>query len=153
MGRRIMQRVHLGWHATPLELAARWLVQRFGADMDGVLLALPGARSGRRLRERLARAVGARLRPPSVVTAGVATDQLLAVSGVPARRVLRTLAWQSALRDLGQESLQRIVAERKWDSAEALVNRVFEEVVEFSGEETPQDDQTVVALIRKQSGS
>ena len=49
-----MERVFLGWDGMPLERAATWLVERFGADMADVLVALPGARSGRLLGERLA---------------------------------------------------------------------------------------------------
>ncbi len=40
-----MQREFLGWERMPLERAAAWLVQRFGEDLDGVQVALPGARA------------------------------------------------------------------------------------------------------------
>ena len=72
-----MNREFLGWNAasleglTPLERAASWLAERFGPDMHGVLVALPGARSGRILAESIARRVGSQLRPPRVVTAGI----------------------------------------------------------------------------------
>jgi len=105
-----VNREFLGWGAMPLERAAIWLVERFGPDMDGVLVALPGARGGRILGESIARRIGPRLRPPRVVTAGLASDELLAVEGSPAGRLVRTLAWKEALAGLDAGSLSQIVA-------------------------------------------
>ena len=111
-----MNREFLGWNAAslegvaPLERAALWLAERFGPDMHGVLVALPGARSGRILGESIARRVGCNLRPPRVVTAGLASDELLAVEGTPAGRLVRTLAWKQALAGLDADPLSWIVA-------------------------------------------
>ena len=111
-----MNREFLGWNAAsleglaPLEHAASWLAERFGPDMHGVLVALPGARSGRILGESIARKVGSSLQPPRVVTAGLASDELLAVEGTPAGRLVRTLAWKQALSGLDAGVLSWIVA-------------------------------------------
>ncbi|MBW2313587.1 MAG: PD-(D/E)XK nuclease family protein [Deltaproteobacteria bacterium] len=105
-----MERAFLGWKDAPLERAADWLVERFGADMADVLVALPGARSGRILSELLARRSGGALKPPRVVTAGLASDALLEVEGAPAGRLVRTLAWKEALAGLDAATLSRIVA-------------------------------------------
>ena len=72
--------VHLGWHTNPLALAAEWLLDRFGTQMDGVLVALPGARAGRLLRQRLARQAGPAWQPPQLLTAGAAPSDWVALS-------------------------------------------------------------------------
>jgi len=129
-----MERVFLGWDGMPLERAATWLVERFGADMAEVLVALPGARSGRLLGERLARRAGPALRPPTVVTAGLASDQLLHVGGAPAGRLVRTLAWKKALEELDPGSLSRIVARAPVRDDMAGWMRLAEEVRGLFGE-------------------
>jgi hypothetical protein len=105
-----MNRALLGWDTPPIARATEWLAERFADDMEGVLLALPGARSGRILSDSIARRVGPTLRPPTVVTAGLASDALLAVQGVPAGRLVRTLAWKDALAGLDPATLSRIAA-------------------------------------------
>jgi len=141
-----MNREFLGWSAAPLEgvapperaalleRAAFWLAERFGPDMHGVLVALPGARSGRILSESIARRVGSSLRPPRVVTAGLASDELLAVEGTPAGRLVRTLAWKQALAGLDADELSWIVA--RPPGKEDLVGwmRLAEEVRGLFGE-------------------
>jgi hypothetical protein len=101
----------LGWDDAPLRLVEDWIAEHLGEDQSGVLVALPGGRAGRKLEERLARRLGTGLRPPRVVTAGQLTDELLAVSGAPASRTVRTLAWASALRGLGAVRLGPLVAQ------------------------------------------
>lgn len=101
----------LGWDAAPLQLAEDWIAEHLGEDLSGVLVALPGGRAGRKLEERLARRLGSGFRPPQVVTAGQLTDELLAVDGAPASRTVRTLAWASALRELGPGRLRPLVAQ------------------------------------------
>ena len=102
--------------------------------MHGVLVALPGARSGRILGESIARRVGCHLRPPRVVTAGLASDELLAVEGTPAGRLVRTLAWKQALAGLDADPLSWIVA--RPPGKEDLVGwmRLAEEVRGLFGE-------------------
>lgn len=129
-----MNRKFLGWDAPPLERAAAWLAEHFGPDMHGVLVALPGARSGRILAESIARRVGSQLRPPKVMTAGLASDALLAVEGTPAGRLVRTLAWKQALAGLDADKLSWIVA--RPPGKEDLVGwmRLAEEVRGLFGE-------------------
>jgi hypothetical protein len=129
-----MEREFLGWDGMPLERAADWLVERFDADMAGVLVALPGARSGRLLGERIARLAGPALRPPKVVTAGLASDELLEVGGTPAGRLVRTLAWQKALAELDPGILSRIVARAPGRDDMAGWMRLAEEVRGLFGE-------------------
>jgi len=129
-----LQREFLGWDEALLERAADWLHERFGDDMEGVLVAPPGARSGRTLQELLSRKVGARLRPPITVTSGLLTDELLEIGGVPAGRLVRTLAWRQALGGLNAEQLEQIVA-RPPDRADlAGWMRISEEVRGLFGE-------------------
>jgi hypothetical protein len=129
-----MNREFLGWDAPPQERASAWLAERFGADMRGVLVALPGARSGRILGESLARRIGSQLRPPDVVTAGLASDALLAVEGTPAGRLVRTLAWKQALAGLGADALSRVVARPPGREDLAGWMRLAEEVRGLFGE-------------------
>jgi sigma-B regulation protein RsbU (phosphoserine phosphatase) len=49
----------------------------------------------------------------------------------------------------GTERLREIIASERWDSARGLIEKVFDKVNGFSRTEPPQDDQTVVAVIRK----
>ncbi len=129
-----MDREFLGWDEMPLERAAAWLVERFGPAMDRVLVALPGARSGRILGERIARWSGPRFQPPKVVTAGLASDELLAVKGTPAGRLVRTLAWKEALVGLDTGMLSRIVAHAPRRDDLAGWMRLAEEVRGLFGE-------------------
>jgi hypothetical protein len=102
--------VFLGWNSMPLEATASWLVENIGPDMSKVILALPGARSGRLLEDRLVKACGTELRPARIVTAGALSDALLDQEGTPAARLARTLAWSKALQGLEAHHIQRIVA-------------------------------------------
>jgi hypothetical protein len=129
-----MKREFLGWDEMPLDRAAAWLVDRFGSDMQSLLVALPGARSGRLLGERLARLAGPGLRPPQVATAGLASDALLRVEGAPASRLVRTLAWKRALSELAPASLSRIVARPPQSDDLAGWMRLAEEVRTLFGE-------------------
>jgi ATP-dependent helicase/nuclease subunit B len=104
-----MKRIFMDWEGAPLPKAAEWLVESFGSDLREVVVALPGARSGRILEELLAHKVGARLAPPKVVTAGVLSDELLEVEGTAASRLVRTLAWERGLMGLPKSELARIV--------------------------------------------
>lgn len=132
-----MERAFLGWDGMPLERAADWLVERFRSDMHDmhdVLVALPGARAGRLLAERIAQRVRPALRPPNIVTAGRASDALLVVEGAAAGRLLRTLAWREALRALDAGSLARIVARPPARDDLAGWMRLAEEVRDLFGE-------------------
>jgi len=129
-----MQREFLGWDRPPLAAAVEWLEEQFGSDLDGILIALPGARAGRILSELLARTIGPDLRPPTIVTAGLATDELLELAGAPAGRLVRTLAWRNALLGLSPRELSEIVAEPPSAEDLAAWMRLAEEVRSLFGE-------------------
>jgi len=129
-----MERDFLGWDRPPLAAATEWLEQQFGSNLEGVLIALPGARAGRTLSELLARTIGTSLRPPTIVTAGLASDQLLDLDGVPAGRLVRTLAWRKALAGLSARDLSGIVADPPAEDDLAAWMRLAEEVRTLFGE-------------------
>ena len=124
----------LGWEGPLLARAAEWLVQRFGADLSGVLVALPGGRSGRILQEALARAAGPLLDPPTVLTAGGLSDALLEVEGAPASRLVRTLAWERALRQLPPAKLKLLVSRPPGEADHAGWATLADEVRSLFGE-------------------
>src|SRR6478736_3624500 len=64
----MIERVFVGWDRPFLPLAADWLLERRN-ELPGMLVVVPTAQSGRRLREALAEAAGAVL-SPRVVTPG-----------------------------------------------------------------------------------
>jgi ATP-dependent helicase/nuclease subunit B len=105
-----MKREFLGWDCMPLEAAAKWLIEEFDQPESRVLIALPGARSGRLLKERLAGEPGFRLNPPQIVSAGKLSDELLELEGRSASRLARTLAWAHALQHMDQGRLKHLVA-------------------------------------------
>jgi hypothetical protein len=128
------ERIFLDWNELPLPRSARWLAERFGPDLSDVLVALPGGRAGRALTERLARELGPELRPPRIVTAGLASDELLEVRGAPAGRLVRTLAWRAALAELPPRELARVVARPPQRDDLAGWVRLAEEVRGLFGE-------------------
>lgn len=129
-----IERISLGWDAPPRARAAAWLAERFGDDLEGVLVAQPGARGGRLLREDLARTLGPRWRPPQFVTAGQLSDVLLGLEDRSATRTVRTLAWVSALRGIDVHDLRRIVARPPQADEHAAWLRLAEEVRGLFGE-------------------
>jgi hypothetical protein len=131
---RGIEKVHLGWDRMPLAAATEWLQQEFGDDLADVLIALPGARSGRLLSEQLARACGKGLRPPRIVTAGALSDELLEFDERPAGRLARTLAWAEALRGLEARALRDLVARPPEADDLAAWWRLAEEVRGLFGE-------------------
>ena len=84
------ERVFLGWDRPFLGLLAEWLLER-REELPGMLVAVPTAQAGRRLREALADAAGALL-APKVVTPGhfLRTDDA-------APEAIELLAWVETL--------------------------------------------------------
>jgi ATP-dependent helicase/nuclease subunit B len=134
-----MHRTFLDWNDIPLARAAEWLAVHFDGDLSGVLVALPGARAGRILGERLALIVGPELRPPTIVTSGRLTDELLEIDGVGAGQLVRTAAWEKALRELEESALRRIVARPPESQDRGGWNRLAEEVRTLFGEIAAED--------------
>lgn len=107
-----INRHFLGWDAPVLPVAAAWLRQRFGLDMQKVVVAVPAARAGRRLLELLAEAAtqaAEALAPPRIVTAGQLPELLFVSEDEPAEALPATLARAAALRDADRDVLQRVV--------------------------------------------
>lgn len=102
------ERVFLGWDRPLLAAAAEHLLESLGADLGRVIIAVPGARAGRRLLELLVDRLpdGA---PPTLITAGRLVDQLLTVQPRPAGRATRTHAWAAALTSLPADRLAGFV--------------------------------------------
>jgi hypothetical protein len=105
-------RVFLGWDGPCLPRAAAWLRGRYtrgeSCDMSGVIVALPGARAGRRLLELLAEA-GGDLAPPRIVTAGSLPELLFDPDVRTADPLTALLARTFALRSTPREALGAIV--------------------------------------------
>jgi ATP-dependent helicase/nuclease subunit B len=111
------RRVFLGWDAPALPAAADWLLAEFHADLADVVVALPGARAARRLRELLARRAPPSWRPPRVLTQGELTDELVLLDRPVAGRVVRTLAWERALATLTEAERGLLVRARPMHGA------------------------------------
>ncbi len=101
--------------------------------MSNLCVALPGARAGRRLQERLARMLGPTWSPPRIVTSGKLTDEVLLPGGRAAERIVRTLAWERALRGLDEASLLALVSRRPVPEDESSWTRLAEEARELFG--------------------
>jgi ATP-dependent helicase/nuclease subunit B len=106
------QPIFLGWGTPALPLAAAELTQRYAEDglvwLDRAVLALPGARAGRRLRELLveeAERRGARLLPPRIVTTGGLPELLYDPERPLATGTVCRRAWAEALAALPAELL------------------------------------------------
>jgi hypothetical protein len=91
------RRVFLGWKEPVLHSAARWILAELGVELGDVLVAVPGARAARRLRELLALAAPADWVPPRVLTQGELVDELVCLERPTAGRLVRTLVWEGAL--------------------------------------------------------
>lgn len=89
----MLERVFLGWDRPFLGLLTEWLLARRDA-LPGLLLVVPTAQAGRRLREALAEAAGALL-APKVVTPGhfLRTDEA-------APEAVELLAWVETLEEV-----------------------------------------------------
>jgi hypothetical protein len=109
-------RVFLDWARPALPAAVEWLIEQSSAagqlDLGNVVLALPGARAGRRLLEILVAEAERRqllLGPPRIVTAGKLPELLYEAKRPFADTLAQQLAWTEALRRADSSSVQRIV--------------------------------------------
>ncbi|MGQ0553350.1 MAG: PD-(D/E)XK nuclease family protein [Planctomycetota bacterium] len=132
------ERVFLGWDAqgwgagrsSCLDAAADWLLQRAGAerDLSSFVVAVPGARAGRRLLEVLVERAGTAIAPPQITTAGQLTDRFLTAARPLASGLVRSLAWQAALAALDDARLAALVRPRPattdWATWRALADDV-----------------------------
>jgi ATP-dependent helicase/nuclease subunit B len=97
--------IHLGWDGPALPRAAEFLRERFEDDFDGVTIALPGARAGRRLEELLIGLCRPSWAPPHIATIGPITDALVRFSRPRAGGLAREIAWVEALQALPPAAL------------------------------------------------
>ena len=111
-----IQRIFLDWSRPSLAAAVEYLVERFGAggwlDLQDVIVALPGGRSGRRLLEMLverAEASGRALVPPRIVTVGRLPELLYSAKRPFAENLVQQLAWVEAMRQADPERLSHLV--------------------------------------------
>ena len=102
------QRVFLGWDAPPLQAAADWILAELGGDLVDWTVALPGQRAGRQLAQHLAQRAPAEWTPPRIVTQGQLIDALVQLERPVAGRLVRTLAWERALREVPALELEHL---------------------------------------------
>lgn len=109
-------RAFLDWSRPALAAAVEYLIERFGTpgglDLENVVLALPGARAGRRLLEILvqqAESQNLRFCPPRIVTAGQLPELLYEKKRPFAGDLVQQLAWIEALRGSDPKHVQAIV--------------------------------------------
>lgn len=131
----------LGWEKAPLERTAEWLHAEYGpgternSNLSDVVVVLPGARAGRILREALAQKMPCDWQPPKTVTTGRLTDEFIRLDPPPAPQLVRTLAWEQALRSLGAAEIRALLAEqpkqndkKAWRDLAAEVRGVFSDL-------------------------
>jgi ATP-dependent helicase/nuclease subunit B len=118
----VEQRHFTGWDEPALPSAVNLLVERHATAgelaLRAVVLVVPGARAGRRLKELLVEAATARrlrLMPPRVVTVGELPELLYQPVAPTADDALCRRAWARALRRLDPARLGLIFAERPAD--------------------------------------
>ena len=128
----------LGWERAPLEITAEWLHAKYGpgterdSNLSEVVVVLPGARSGRILKEALASKMPDDWQPPKIVTTGRLTDEFLKLDPPRAPKLVRTLAWEQALRSLDAADIRGLLAEqpkqddrKAWSGLAVEVRDVF----------------------------
>jgi len=112
-----IEQVFLNWDTPGLAAAVDWLVGRFGSgraiDLGNVVVAVPGARAGRRLLEMLVERTeraGLVLCPPQIVTVGALPELLYEARQPFADDLVQQLTWIEALRHFNPGRLAHVVA-------------------------------------------
>ncbi|MBM4001874.1 MAG: hypothetical protein FJ295_01100 [Planctomycetes bacterium] len=135
-------REFLAWDRPALAGAVDYLLNRYRVgsiwDLRQVVVALPGARAGRRLLELLvdrADESGCRLVPPIITTAGKVPELLYHPQRPFASEVVQQLAWLQAIRGLPIERLEPVVPYpppptdfEKWAALASLLSRQHREL-------------------------
>lgn len=111
-----LQKHLMGWDRPPLATAVDFLFDRYTADdvadLDRVVLVVPGARAGRRLLEMLTLGASSRrirFRPPRITTVGNLPELLYQPQKPFANEITQRLAWVDALWSLDVDSLRPII--------------------------------------------
>jgi len=112
-----IQREFLGWDTPCLHTAATWLIGQYPAhpeyDLSGVLVVVPGRRSGRRLLEILVEKThGFPFTPPLMKTTGELPEQLYTPAPPVAEPLWALLARIKSLQEADTDLLQTIVPQR-----------------------------------------
>jgi len=115
-GQMPIERRFLGADRPALPAVVEFLVERFGAgsllDLSGVVVVLPGARAGRRLRELLVARCQERdwsLLPPEITTIGRLPELLYTPQRPFADELVQRLAWAEALRTTDRARLAEVI--------------------------------------------
>lgn len=136
-----MRRVFLGWNKPAIVSAAEFLLERHAtgreANLAGFVVALPGARAGRRLLEvlvELAETRGMALVPPRIVTIGHLPEELYDRPAPFAGRLAKRLAWMAALDAVDADLLRPLAvdsaASQRLAMAE-LIERLHDELAGY----------------------
>src|SRR5262245_60343082 len=131
------RRALLGWERPVLHSAARWILEELGPELGDVLVALPGARAARRLRELLAQRAPSGWTPPRLLTQGELIDELVQLERPAAGRLTRTLVWERALEGLSAAQRERLQRRRGATTPEERL-RLAETVRTLHGELAPE---------------
>lgn len=131
------RRVFLDWRRPVLHSAADWILGELGGDLGDVLVAVPGARAARRLRELLAERAPRDWTPPRVLTQGELIDELVRLARPAAGRLTRTLVWERALESLTSAERERLQRRRDPAGPEERL-RLAETVRTLHGELAPE---------------
>jgi RecB family exonuclease len=133
-----VDRQFLPWDRAPLDGAVEWLHREYGpgtprdSNLSKVVVVLPGARAGRILLEGLANRMPRNWQPPEYVTTGKLTDRFIrAMRSAP--RLVRTLAWERALRNLEAGDVRALLSRRPTDDDNRAWHALAEEVREVFG--------------------
>lgn len=132
----------LDWRKPALASAAEYLLAKYRRekrlDLRGVIIAVPGARAGRRLLEVLVQRCeqeGLILFRPEIATEGGLPELLYAPKRPFASEVTQQLAWSAALRDAPKEVLQKIIPHPpaagdfiRWLKLAAMLRRIHTEL-------------------------
>lgn len=130
----------LGYDGPLLARAAERIVDGAAGpeDLGELLIAVPGARAGRRLAKELRACASSRgwagYFAPTITTPGALADALLPLEHATADRTTRTLAWEGALVGARPEMLLRILSRPPARSDRAAWWRVAEELRVLHGE-------------------
>ncbi|MCP4190236.1 MAG: hypothetical protein GY768_06380 [Planctomycetaceae bacterium] len=111
-----IKRVFLDWRRPALPAAVNYLADRIDGDgcwdLSSIVIVLPGARAGRRLREVFvaeAESRGCVFFPPQITTVGQLPELLYVRKKPFATDLVQKLAWASALKNATRENLSRFL--------------------------------------------
>ncbi len=108
-----VDRVFLGWDRPCLSSVTAWLLQRWGGDLSGVTVGVPGPRAAERLLQLLveaAQAANQLLRPPNILIGESLLNRMLPAGSRIVPQALRQLAWIEALQTVDAKTLSHLTS-------------------------------------------